>query len=63
MAVEGADIVNVCNNTSTGKETVLLLRGRMDESRSMHVNSIGSTMPSMREIDIDTFEKADVHCD
>ena len=28
--------------------------------QGVHVNSIGSTMPIMREIDTDTFEKADV---
>ncbi|MEH7111374.1 ornithine cyclodeaminase family protein [Neobacillus niacini] len=57
MAVEGADIVNVCTNTST-KGNGVAFEGKW-MSKSMHVNSIGSTMPIMREIDTDTFEKAD----
>lgn len=57
LAVEGVDIVNVCTNTST-KGNGVAFEGKWIE-KGMHVNSIGSTMPIMREIDSNTFETAD----
>ncbi|WP_428911547.1 ornithine cyclodeaminase family protein [Niallia sp. Krafla_26] len=57
MAVQGADIINVCTNTAAAGNRVAFEGKWM--STGVHVNSIGSTMPSMREIDTDTFEKAD----
>ncbi|MDR7236408.1 ornithine cyclodeaminase family protein [Neobacillus drentensis] len=57
-AVDGVDIVNVCTNTST-KGNGVAFEGKWMR-KSMHVNSIGSTMPTMREIDTDSFEKANV---
>ncbi|MFJ8063652.1 ornithine cyclodeaminase family protein [Psychrobacillus sp. NPDC096426] len=56
-AVEGVDIINVCTNTST-KGNNVAFQGKW-VSPGVHVNSIGSTMPLMREIDTDTFAKAD----
>ena len=58
MAVQGADIVNVCTNTQSKGNSVAFEGKWVDQG--VHVNSIGSTMPVMREIDTDTFEKADV---
>jgi len=58
MAVQGADIVNVCTNTAS-KGNIVAFEGKW-VSEGVHVNSIGSTMPSMREIATDSFEIANV---
>ncbi|MPZ22878.1 MAG: hypothetical protein GEU28_04925 [Dehalococcoidia bacterium] len=51
-----ADIIVVATNTS-GKADPIAYRGAWMRE-GMHVNSIGSTMPRLREIDPDTFDRA-----
>ena len=55
-AVAGKDIVVVATNT--GPEPVVALQGAWLEA-GQHVVSIGSTTAALREIDIDTFLRAD----
>lgn len=54
--VAGADIVIVGTNTF-GKPDPIAFRGDWMEP-GMHVNSIGSTMPQLREVDTKTFGRA-----
>jgi alanine dehydrogenase len=54
---EGADIAVVATNT-TGKGDGIAFRGAWARA-GMHVNAIGSTMPKLREIDSETFARAD----
>ncbi len=56
-AVAGADIVVVATNT-TGAPDPIAYRGAWMEP-SQHVNSIGSTGGHLREIDTETFARAD----
>lgn len=55
--VAGADVVIVATNTF-GKPDPIAYRGAW-MSAGVHVNSIGSTMLQLREIDADTFARAD----
>ncbi|MEU2362159.1 ornithine cyclodeaminase family protein [Streptomyces noursei] len=55
-AVTGADVVVAATNTGAGGPVAL--RGEWIEP-GQHVVSIGSTMPSRREIDVATFARAD----
>jgi ornithine cyclodeaminase/alanine dehydrogenase-like protein (mu-crystallin family) len=54
--VEEADIVVVATNT-TGKGDGIAFRGGWARS-GMHINAIGSTMPKLREIDAESFDRA-----
>ena len=56
-AVRGADIVVVATNTTPGGGGIAFQGDWMEAG--MHVNSIGSTMASLREIDAGTFRRAD----
>lgn len=56
-AVRGADIVVVATNT-TGRGDLIAYRGAWMEP-GQHVNSIGSTGGNLREIDPETFRRAD----
>ena len=56
-AVSGVDIVVVATNT-TGVGDLIAYRGRWMETGS-HVNSIGSTGLQLREIDAETFQRAE----
>jgi alanine dehydrogenase len=56
--VDGVDLVNVATNTG-GAADPIALRGEW-LSPGQHVNSIGSTMPALREIDSATIARADV---
>ena len=55
--VEGADIVVVATNT-TGKGDGIAFRGAWARA-GMHINAIGSTMPKLREIDPESFARAE----
>lgn len=57
-AVEGVDIINVATNTSTRNNMIAFYGKWMREG--VHVNAIGSTTPSLREIDADSFRNADL---
>ena len=56
-AVAETDMVVVATNTGVGGDVAF--RGEWME-RGQHVVSIGSTTPQLREIDVATFERADV---
>lgn len=56
-AVADADIIVVATNTSRSPDPIAF-RGIWMRP-SVHVNSIGSTMPTLREIDPETFRRAD----
>jgi alanine dehydrogenase len=55
--VQGADIVVVATNT-TGKGDGIAFRGEW-ACPGMHINAIGSTMPKLREIDAESFSRAE----
>ncbi|MGH7906282.1 MAG: ornithine cyclodeaminase family protein [Candidatus Binataceae bacterium] len=55
--VRGADIVVIGTNT-TGRAATIAYQGKWNET-GMHINSIGSTMLRLREIDPDTFANSD----
>ena len=57
-AVEGVDIVIVATNTSSKGGSGIAFEGNWIQP-GMHVNSIGSTMPVLREIDAESFARAD----
>jgi alanine dehydrogenase len=57
QAVAGCDIVIVATNTMTAPDPIAF-RGAWIEP-GMHISSIGSTMPILRELDIETFARAD----
>lgn len=57
-AVANADVVVVATNTSSAPDPIAF-RGEWIEP-GMHVSSIGSTMPALREIDSDTFGRSDL---
>jgi ornithine cyclodeaminase/alanine dehydrogenase len=56
-AVAGVDIVIVATNTMTAPDPIAF-RGAWIEP-GMHISSIGSTMPILRELDVETFARAD----
>ena len=56
-AVSGVDIVVVATNT-TGVGDLIAYRGKWMEASS-HINSIGSTGLQLREIDAETFQRAE----
>ncbi len=56
-AVAGSDIVIVATNTMTAPDPIAF-RGDWIEP-GMHISSIGSTMPILRELDVETFARAD----
>lgn len=58
LAVRGADVVVIATNTSSAADPIAF-RGEWIEE-GMHVSSIGSTMPALREIDSDTFARSDL---
>jgi ornithine cyclodeaminase/alanine dehydrogenase len=58
FAVRGADVVLVATNTSSAADPIAF-RGEWIEE-GMHISSIGSTMPALREIDRDTFARSDL---
>lgn len=57
-AVKDADIVNVATNTAS-RGNIIAYKGQWMRE-GVHVNAIGSTMPSLREIDADSFQNADL---
>lgn len=57
LCVDGADIVVVATNTSRAPDPIAF-RGDWVQP-GMHVSSIGSTLPSLRELDTATFARAD----
>jgi ornithine cyclodeaminase/alanine dehydrogenase len=57
-AVTGADIAIVATNTMNAPDPIAF-RGEWTEP-GMHVSSIGSTMPILRELDVETFARADL---
>jgi ornithine cyclodeaminase/alanine dehydrogenase-like protein (mu-crystallin family) len=57
-AVKDVDIVNVATNTAS-RGNIIAFKGQWMRE-GVHVNAIGSTMPSLREIDADTFDRADL---
>lgn len=56
-AVAGADIVVVATNTMHAADPIAFRGAWMEPG--MHVSSIGSTMPILRELDTETFARAD----
>lgn len=57
-AVAGADIAIVATNTMNAPDPIAFRGAWMEPG--MHVSSIGSTMPILRELDVDTFDRADL---
>ena len=58
QAARGAEIVVVATNTSSSGGG-FAFQGKWIEP-GMHINSIGSTMPSLREIDVETFLRSNL---
>ena len=56
--VEGADIVIIGTNTG-GTGPAITARSFMSSARGIHINSIGSTLPTQRELGADVWSLAD----